>query len=48
MITVIYENCGDINSKQFESEDELALWLENTTYKAIVIRGDQHELEDHT
>lgn len=48
-IVVVYEDCGDIYTKRFASESELADWLDNSLNKAIVIRSDSPiETEDHT
>lgn len=48
MITVVYENCGDLHVKHFTTEADLQRWLADTLHKAIAIRGDNHDIEDYT
>lgn len=39
MITIIYENCGDLIQEGIASEEELQVWLDKNNNKCVIVRG---------
>lgn len=47
-ITLIYQECGDLFYEENLTEEALAEWMETHSNKAIVVRGEDHKVEDCT
>ena len=45
MITIIYEECGDLIQEEIASEEALRVWLDKHNNKCVIVRGN-FTLED--